>query len=267
MGKFNLIFDLDKVIMDIGAGVLSFFRLHKLLADQKYLIQNKELFEKKKRDICYVVGLGPSLKYVDLSKLDGDIIVTNRFTNVEGASLINPTFYCLIDGYFYNNKNDDTLKKATEMFSDSTFILNGKYRKTVPNLIDKEINDFYVYIFGGVFNHKNSIDLSKKIPLSGNVVITALFLALYLKYKKIVLIGCDFNSFASRKPIHCYEDESEERQISLAFELFCYSFVADTHYEINKYALDNNIEIVNATQGSLIDAYRYDAKLADILKK
>ena len=95
------------------------------------------------------------------------------------------------------------------------------------------------------------------MPAFGNVACTAIACAMALGYKKIVLLGCDFNSFASRSNNHCYTDKNIDRLHKMSYELFCYSFNADMHDELQFYAMEHDIEIINSTKGSLIDAYPY----------
>ena len=74
-------------------------------------------------------------------------------------------------------------------------------------------------------------------------------------YKKINLLGCDFNSFASAKNVHCYKDESSERIHRMSWELYAYSIVAHQYDSLQEYANRNSFSILNSTKGSLIDAF------------
>ena len=258
MGKYDKIFTIDKVLLNIGSYALSVIRLPIIIRDHKYLKNNSKLHEFKKHDRCYIIGLGPSLKKVDFSKIEGDVIATNRFVNYKESIDLQPNYYCLTDAAFYNTNNLETIKIAENRYKDCAFVLNGKYRDIAERVMSHETNKFYAYMWSGYYSGKKKIDLTRRTPIAGNIVCFAIMLAMFLNYKEIILLGCDFNSFASRKEIHCYEERDSKRQISMSFELFCYSFVADTHYELNKYAESHGIKIINATENSLIDAYYYD---------
>lgn len=93
------------------------------------------------------------------------------------------------------------------------------------------------------------------MPAFGNVACTGIACALALGYKKIVLLGCDFNSFASTTRNHCYTEKSTKRLYKMSYELYCYSLVAEMHDQLAMYAEEHDVEIVNASKGSLIDAY------------
>lgn len=257
MGKFKLLFQIDKLAINISGLCISFFRFPMYYKYRKVIERNKKLKENRKSDKCYICGLGPSLKLLDLEKLDGDTIVVNRFNLYDKEKKIKPTYYCIIDNGFMKSDNIGELIDAINFYKDTIYFLNSAYFEILNTEFKNNSNLYYSCNWKGLLKHNDRIDYTKNVPIMGNVVCYAISLALYLGYKEIVLVGCDFNSFASQKSIHCY-DEGESRKISLSYELFCYSFVADTHYELEKYARKNAIKIINATPGSLIDAYERD---------
>lgn len=257
MGKFNILFELNKKLFNISAFALKIQRLPYYLMQRNVILRNRELMSYKKNDVCYVLGLGPSLKNVDFTKINGDIIALNSFFRFETSVDCKPTFYCIIDDLDYTNSTYNEISKAVEAFPDSIFLLNGKYYKEAEKIINNDVARYYCFMWKGYFNAKKKIDFCKLLPAMGNVACFAIMSAFYIGYKEIILLGCDFNSFTSRKEIHCY-DESLNKKMSLAYELFCYSFCADLHTQLNEYAKINNIKICNATNGSLIDAYPYD---------
>lgn len=258
MGKFNKLFEIDKFAINLAGIYLSLVRFPKKLKYKKLLYRNKEIIHKRKSDKCYVCGLGSSLKQVDLKKLDGDTLVVNRFYKFDKDNSFCPTYYCVIDDSFAELKYRDELLKIINSYKDTTFILNASLFDILNKKFPNNKNLYYQCAWKGTFNSNKNIDFSNIIPIMGNVISNAIAFSLYLGYKEIVLLGCDFNTFASQKEDHCYDVVDNKRTITLAFELFCYSFVADTHYELQKYAKKNGVTIINATQGSLLDAYVRD---------
>ena len=262
MGKFHSLFKLNTIMMDLAGKALSLKRYPYLLSQKAFMKRNSELKNLRKSDTCYILGMGPSLKGVDLSKIDGDIFTVNGFYNFAGAKEIKPDFYCVTDTFAFTRTDDDMLANAMDMFPDATFLLNGLYQKEAAEKIGERKNKtFFSYAWSGYFNPHKKIDFTKNLPIMGNIVCHVIMAAMYMGYKRIILLGCDFNSFASRHQSHCYEDAVKERSLALSYELFCYSFCADEHDQLAQYAKDHGIEIVNATNGSLIDAYYYDEDL------
>jgi len=256
-GKYYDLFKFNKKIIDIGSSLLSMKRLPQYFRMKEIRENNINIKTLRNSERCYICGLGPSLRDVDFSTIDGDIIAVNRFYKFVEENDLNiiPTFYCLIDDAFYKEEAIEDAMKAFKKFKGSSFVLNGKYINNIRPYTKNVKNDFYVFMWGKQVQEETVLDFTKLVPVANNVMNTAILLAMYAGYKEIYLLGADFNSFASPRRNHCYKDEIESREFSLGFELFCYSFVAEDHRQINLYAKRNGIKIFNATEESLIDAY------------
>ena len=178
-----------------------------------------------------------------------------------------PNYYCFHDPAFFSEDEGIHFKNAIVQYPDTSFLVNGKYIKGVKNIVDDGTKYYTYCMWNGIFNHKDKIDFCRNMPAVNNVLGVAILYAIYIGYKEIVLLGADFNSFASQKLVHCYNEEIDSRKWSMSFELFTYSFMADAHNEINEYAKVHNIRIINATRESLIDAYERNEDLSlDLLK-
>ena len=165
-----------------------------------------------------------------------------------------PTYYLLYDPGFATSHRS-ALNDAISVYADTgtVFLLNSQF--STLNF-DNRSNIYFISAFKGLFSgQKYSID--KVMPSFPNVVGVAIGTVMGMGYKKIVLLGCDFNSFASPVSNHCYEEKNNGRRIKLWYELYRYSLVAHGHEIINEYAQRNGIEIVNSTKGSLIDSYPF----------
>ncbi|HPQ22566.1 MAG TPA: hypothetical protein PK147_11970, partial [Saprospiraceae bacterium] len=203
-------------------------------------------------------GLGPSFRNVDLNKIDGDTIVVNNFYKIGiNFSHFIPSYYLIADKGFATPYHINDLMEALKLYigKRTKFLLNSALYASEAFIGYPEDQLFYMSNFKGLFNHKKSIIINRINPAFGNVACVAIGYAIALGYKKIVLLGCDFNSFAHTTQAHCYNDASHKRRISMDFELFNYSFDAKIHIELAQYAERIGVEIVNSTKGSLIDAY------------
>lgn len=259
-GKFGLLFDLNLSIFNIAGKIKtidSFIRKHymfSVIKRNKVLENNPENATKK----CYVIGLGPSLKNVDLDKIEGDTIVLNRFFKI-GESYPNfiPTYYLLSDEQFANKDNIKDFEKCLKGYAErgTRYLLDSRFSRN--SYVKQFENENFYYISGpsGIINVNKQYNMTKPTPIFFNTVGAAIFLAICMGYKEIVLLGCDFNSFATPMPQHCYDEHKNEKLRSLSMELFCYSYAAKAHEELYKYATKNGIRIINSTIGSLIDAY------------
>lgn len=253
------IFLFTQKIFHFGAWVkycVRFFKDHYSFELPK---RNKDLVNLKKSDKCYIIGLGPSLKGVDYTKLDSDTFVVNRFYKIGREwKGFTPTYYVLADKGFMDPENEkDFINLINEYKGGETkYLFNYSYAKSpITQSLDNR-QKYFFSAFKGKFFHNSKIQIDRIMPSFGNVICNAIGIAMGLGYKEIILLGCDFNSFASRHSIHCY-DEPSERGIRLDFELFCYSGDAYSHMELQEYAKAHGVKIINSTKGSLIDAYPY----------
>lgn len=255
MGRLKISHRINKYMYDLTGFLVSIVRFPKYLALKSNLKKNQDLVKQKKSDKCFICGLGPSLKDVDFSKLDGDIITVNGFYKFDINREISPDFYCMVDGAYERDPLLDEMYEAIDKYDKTQFVLNGKFRHVIEKKYHNAENVSYLADWKSFFNPNKKIDYSKYSSALGNVVCVAIGMALYLEYKEIVLLGCDFNSFAATKSSHCYVEENDDRKLSLGFELYAYSLVIQTHYELSKYANFHGLKIINATPNSLIDAY------------
>lgn len=236
--------------------VQNYFLKHKLYTVIKRNAQLKERVKPSGK--AYVCALGPSLKQVNLNKIKGDTIVVNRFFKIgkEFPEFV-PTYYIMIDCGFASEEHKKDFHEALDTYlpKGTIFFLNSQLAGT--SLLEgyDKTNIYFVSCFRGNVHANRKYRLDGILPAFQNVVGAAELVLMLLGYKEISLLGCDFNSFASRTRIHCYKDASEKRPSRMSQELFAYSLAAKGHDNLQEYALANNVKIINSTKESLIDAY------------
>ena len=248
-------FKINLIVENIGGYIKTiqyfFFEHYKFSVVKK----NKELIEREKSEVCYICGLGKSLKEVDLEKIKGDTIVVNRFYKMHDVyPNFVPTYYLMIDAAFGTTYKEELFKVLDIYDSKKTsYLLNSRLAKLNLN----QENLFYLSAFKGRFNGQE-YRLDRVMPAFGNVICVAIAAAMGMGYKKIVLLGCDFNSFATLGQSHCYDSSSRRKKIEEWYELYAYSLVAYSHTVLNEYARRHGIQVLNSTKVSLIDAYPFE---------
>lgn len=224
---------------------------------KNHLLVNPENENKK----LYICGLGPSLQDVDLMKLDGDSFVVNSFFKfgVRYPSFV-PTYYLWVDDDVEKKEEEqENVRVAMRQYQErgTIFIFNSKANH-VALLKEFDINNIYfMSTFRGEFHPFKDYDMTKIMPVSGNVASFAVLLGILMGYKEIYLLGCDFSSFTTPKHLHCYEDNNTYKTLTLAQDLLAYAHVAKYHENLNELAERKGVNIYNATKGSLIDAYPF----------
>lgn len=214
--------------------------------------------EENKEKKVYLCALGPSLKQVDLDRIKGDTIVVNRFYKF-GADFPDfiPTYYVMIDYGFAEERYQKDFTDALDAYlpKGTRFLLNSKlYNSPLLEKYDKE-NIYFLSCYGGHMHGEKEYKMDGIFPAFQNVTGAAILSAMLMGYKEVVLLGCDFNAFASPKQNHCYKDASEARLWKMSWELYSSSFMAKNHDDLQEYAQRKGIVVKNSTRGSLIDAY------------
>lgn len=259
--NFRTLYNLNLEFVNAGGKVKYLLRLPSLRKTLRMLKKNNQLKDERKNDTIYICGLGPSLADVELDKLqsiDADTLVVNHFYKMSDKTILRPTYYFLADAGFLKQKHRPAFEKAIDMYSDTKFILNSSFLGIDPSIMNYPCEKYFMAMYNGYYIKPKKIDIAKIVPAFGNVICAAIGFAIGVGYKKIILLGCDFNSFAFPHEVHCYDGGIQNqgaRRISMDMELFCYSFDATVHMNLSKMARNNGIQIINATRGSLIDAY------------
>lgn len=219
---------------------------------------------------CFIVGTGPSLRNLSgkvISALaDEYIFAVNSFYKIDFLDGINPDFYLLLDnnywgvaGYTYS----DLLEKYGEALPlIITDIRARSFTEGVP--LDRKM---FLYTKNYPVDRVR-FSLDGNMSATMNVVSTAILSAIYMGFKEIYLLGCDYNLFCSRVGTHSYDDSGEIEELpkyNLAFYLKYYHITTEIHYLISELAERRGVKLRNATDGSLLDAYRF-SHINDVLE-
>lgn len=252
MGKYEMLKNLDCFIKDVYGVLLCIKRYPIYLKMRSNLSKNNDFRNKRENKRCYILGLGPSLKDVDLKKLqDGDVFAMNRFYRLSNAQEVVPKYYLMMDPAFYdlNGPYGQAIERAMQTFPNTIFLLNGRYRNKVAN----REKCAWILSWRGPRSLNKKADITRVTPSILNVVGYSIYTAIFMGYEEIILLGCDFNHFASQKMVHCYG--TEERTATLFQDLFGSAFAIDEFARLAENARKQGIRIINATKGSLIDVF------------
>jgi hypothetical protein len=225
----------------------------------KALLSNNKAYQDKyagKR--CFILGTGPSLETLtekQLLSLEGEILfAVNSIYKAPVVSRLTPTFYALLD--------NDYWKISTYTFQDvfdryashpPTIITDWRAKSLIPSDVDSIVLYTKNYPIDIV-----RYDLSGNLSIAMNVIGTCILSAIYMGFKEIYLLGCDYSSFCGQLGNHCYDDEAELEELpkyNLSFYLKYYHLTTEFHYAISKLAKSKGVQVINSTPSSLLDAY------------
>ena len=238
-----------------------------------------------------VIGNGSSLKEhignnsIDLKK--SSKMVLNFFPLSEWFFSLKPNYYILVDNAAVNYHSHHlitiidkmnnlflTLKKVDWPMNIfiSNFHKNSDFEKSIISLQNKNLNILYFNssYAGGFWFYKRFLLLKGwGLPSTRNVSIVAIAISILLRYKKIILIGFNhdwMNSLTVNEDnkIHINEIHFSNKnegniinwKTSMAKLTFGWHKIFSSHEDLNKLSNSLNINIVNKTKSSLIDAYK-----------
>ena len=255
------LFNFSLICYDCGLFVKENIAKMKFRKWNKLAKRNEELKKYKNSDVCYICGNGPSLKKVNLDELDGDTIVMNDHWRVAPNYKMKPTFYMVNDNAYAIPSFHERLQGVVDCFPEIPHLLAVNIGSAIDErFADSKTNIYYYNPIGRTYKSSYKIDFKECTYYSWNIVSAAIQLAIYLDYKEIRLLGCDYSLFASRFMSHMYDKDGQKVPcpIRLRDMLYKYAFTTHIHYEIAKYAEKMGVKIINMTSETLLDAYEID---------
>lgn len=233
-----------------------------------------------------IMGNGPSLNtYIenDSESLQRSVTMAVNFAaNSTAFSNLKPDFYLLADPHFFEGK--ESYPNVGKLYTNlnkhvdwpMTLFVPYEYGKKLngisnPNITVENFNFIGVEGFEGFENM--IFEAGRGMPRPRNVLIPAIMLAIRLGFKKIYLAGADHswlktlsvndkNEVVSIQP-HFYKDNDTENErvasvykgVKLHEMLQSMSIALKSYHIIERFAKRHDIEIINATPGSFIDAF------------
>lgn len=215
----------------------------------------------------YIVGLGPSIKNYDLTKLiSKNIIMVNRSFNHPEYSKLQPKFHLFIDDKLSNGSwplsyIDSVLNKAPNV----KIILNANWFYLEKFSKYRNNNQFYWLKFNSVslLNGKFKHDITKMISVGGTVMECAITLSIYLGSKNINIIGLEGNGIAR---LMCNEnshwdgkDKDYQKHTSMLYanDMMTSSRGIKQWHAMSKKINKTEVKIYNLTKEGIFDVYDY----------
>jgi len=175
----------------------------------------RNLKDKFKGERCFIIGNGPSLNQIDLTKLNEEFSfgVNGIFYKTEECGF-KPTFYVVEDKHVLK----DNLEKIKEYKTEYRFF-PSIYRKNIKSssktIYFKMNRGFYEESSPNFSMPRFSTDASKRIYCGQSVTIINLQLAYHLGFSKIYLVGMDFSyNIPDSAKVNGLEIESTEDDVN-----------------------------------------------------
>lgn len=222
---------------------------------RRILKRNSEFKLSREGSRCFIVGTGPSLKDLpeDFLRLISKEVSfgVNFLYKSSFFEVIKPDYYVLMDDLFWGDYSN--------VFSDVSSMYGGAGPIFVTDYRAKDIiNNDAIYLHAKHYPVDSvRLDICGNSSALMNVVSYSIATAIFLGFKEIYLVGCDYNAFCTSGVGHCYDDhELKESGLNLAYFLKFYHITTQFHYLLSAEAKKRGVKIVNLTDGSLLDAYQ-----------
>lgn len=227
---------------------------------KKAINNNEKYLNIHKDERCFILGTGPSLSGLDKGEIEKlkkeKTFAVNSFFKSAMFRDITPNYYILVDDVFWRDTWVFSIEDVKNHYKNKTTIITDYRAINLSSNSEDFENMIFLHCKKYPFDSIN-IDISKNMYAAINVVSYGVLCAIYMGFKEIYLLGCDYNSFATEIDEHCYDDEDEQYEINnrLGMLLSFYARATEIHYLIRKYADRNGVKIINLTSGSLLDSY------------
>ena len=235
-----------------------------------------------------IMGNGPSLRHTLEEEgdwlLGHDLMAVNFAANTPEFIHLRPRFYVLADGHFFKGRDsDENVRRLWQQFANvswkMTIFVPAKYHHLAKALLldapNVTLSTFNLTPVEGSKKMSHFLfDCGLGMPRPRNVMIPAIMCAIRMGYKEIFLCGADHtwtktldvtpdNVVVSVQP-HFYQDNEKEhsrvketyKNIRLHEVLGSMATAFKSYCEIAQYAEKKGVSLINATPGSMIDAFK-----------
>ena len=242
---------------------------------------------------CVVLGNGPSLAddiphYITID-CAVDILCVGRIAESDVYSQIRPKYYVFADPLWWSSSANETVLSVRRHLFD-VIKIKTTWNLTVYAPFEAE------KLLNGVFNghpniemaYYNNIvasglpavkyrlyDMNLAIPPAFTVLISALFLAIRIGYKEVILLGADHSWHESlvldeaNRPCvrdsHFYDkhvmlkpisiDGSDDNGMRMDRLFLTIGRMFEGHWEISEYAKRSGVNVINSSSKTYVDAY------------
>ena len=233
------------------------------------LTKNIKLKNKHAGQRCFIIGNGPSIQKQNLTLLKDEwTFCVNYFYRHPHINQISPSYYAIIDpklttGEWPLSMLDDIQEKCPE----ATLFLSSGYQDTSPEIVSRTESFEHYWIHVNQVLHQGfscSSDITNCLA-APSVIVACLFIALYMGFKDIYLLGIDcdgiFRDLVDQSS-HFYEARKENigdndprlmiRYLRSAIQgMRGWGIIADKFQ-------DSPYKIVNLTDGGLLNVFPRD---------
>ena len=250
--------------------------VHDLLFTHPDLKKNIELKDKYNNERIFILGSGSSILLYDLKVLNSEYVMTqNSFHMHKDISYVDPNIHCVVP-YYQSNKEIsiwvDYIADMKARMPNSLFLW-GLNTKDLIEKYHEDISEKSYYIrtkYNLLTLKKAKVNISKTLMTIPTVLTQCLTVAIYLGFKEIYLLGFDldqichtndqtYGRFYGMSKITETEFEKYANQrldVETTDGWYTWWLMNKQFFLIKHFADQNNISIVNGTQGGILSYFK-----------
>ena len=254
----------------------SLVNVYDLIFTHTILKKNFELKDKYKNERLFILGSGSSILLYDLKFLRNEYVMTqNSFHMHKDILEIDPNFHCVVPFYQTDKEYAIWLEYIADMkvVMPNVLFIWGLNTKTLIDQYHKDINDKSYYIrtkYNLLTLNKAKVNISKTIMNIPTVLTQCLSVAIYMGFKEIYLLGFDldqichtndrtFGRFYGMSKITDtkFEEDAEKNLDDETTDGWYNWWLMNKQFFLIKlFADQNNINIINGTQGGILSYFK-----------
>jgi N-acetylneuraminate synthase len=240
------------------------------LARHALLAENQKLYNRHQGERCFILATGPSINSQSLRQLANEtcISVSNFFVHPDYAA-IRPRYHCVAPYHppITEEAWQTWVSEMDQQTGDAELFFGMQDR--TRNSTGGRFADRHVYhlLFGGPLNQleAHGVDLTRAVPSPQSVTVMALYAAMYMGFKQIVLLGCDHDWILHlnvsrhfyKEDRHALNRTGYNEWFGARLDDYCRDYVTlwSQYRALAKVAGERGVRIVNATPGGLLDLF------------
>ena len=250
--------------------------VHDLLFTHPDLKKNVELKDKYNNERIFILGSGSSILLYDLKVLNNEYVMTqNSFHMHKDISYVDPNIHCVVP-YYQSNKEIsiwvDYIADMKARMPNSLFLW-GLNTKALIDKYHEDISEKSYYIrtkYNLLTLKKAKVNISKTIMTIPTVLTQCLTVAIYLGFKEIYLLGFDldqichtndqtygrFYGMSKITETEFEKDANQKLDVETTDGWYTWWLMNKQFFLIKHFADQNNISIVNGTQGGILSYFK-----------
>lgn len=253
------------------------------LVSRETLAANAELKGRHEGQRCFILGNGPSVKGIDLMKLQGQTVfsVSNGYLH-QGYAAIAPRYHCVPQVTYGRMTEKDVVAWFGEMHAHlggAELFLNETEAELVRRhglFPGRRLRYVALRESFDELQDRGIPDLSGSIPRIESVPVMVLMVAMYMGFKEIVLLGVDHDHFKTGTYLYAFDPKVQQGK---DFSVQDGGQIATPRHDdfqslarlwrqyrvLREIAQSNGVSILNASSTSELDEFPR-VRLEDVLE-